>query len=940
MASLFPGFEYDIFISYRQKDNKYDGWVTDFVDHLKREIDATFKEEISVYFDINPRDGLLETHDVDASLEEKLKCLIFIPVISRTYCDPKSFAWDHEFKAFVNQASKDRFGLKIKLPNGNIASRVLPVRIHELDNADIKLCESIVEGVLRGVEFIYKSAGVNRPLRASEDHPHDNLNKTYYRDQINKVANAIDEIISGLKRMQSLSVEEETRIRILPEEVRKEKKGQVQEKGELEEQAEVIIEKKHEKKLKFPVTKSWVSYVIAFVLLLVVVFGILFINHKIKVKWALTKALPDIEKLYNEENKIAAFNLVQKADKYISNDLKFREWESKVVKKLTILTDPREADVYIREYSDTEGTWKKLGRTPIDNLKMPSYTFYQMRIEKTGYENVLAVVLTGTDTLFRKLFKQEEIPSGMVYVEGYRNEVSGNFLKEKNGFFIDRYEVTNKQFKEFVDKGGYRKPEYWKNEFIKDGKKLNREEAMAYFTDKTGRPGPATWEAEDYPDGQDDYPVTGVSWYEAAAYAEYGGKSLPTAEHWGSGVGFYIPDIDIYFGSKILPLSNFNGKGPEPVGKFQGISCFGAYDMAGNVREWCWNKTHVGNIIRGGAWNDATYLYADMSQIPPFDRSPKNGFRCVQYIDKEKIPESAFDLIEYTGLMDWHSGDRDFSKEEPVTDNFFKIYKNQFLYDRIELNANIEERINSYKDWIIEKITFDAAYGYGKERMMAYLFLPRNASPPFQTLIFWPGINTVFEKILMKSSWESEIDYLLKSGRAVMYPVYKGTFERNNGEVPREGHELTDWVIKACKDFKRSIDYLETRPDIDTSKLGFYGASWGGVMGGIIPAVEERLKVNILIVGGFPGGPLPEVHAINYVSRVKIPTLMLNGRYDLRFNIDINVKPFYKLLGTPEKDKYLSIYETDHYIQKSEIMKETLNWLDKYLGPVNKLQNK
>jgi adenylate cyclase len=200
MPSLIPGYEYDIFISYRQKDNKYDGWVTEFVDNLKKELEATFKEEISVYFDINPHDGLLETHDVDASLKDKLKCLVFIPIISRTYCDPKSFAWEHEFIAFVEQASQDQFGLKVKLPNGNVASRVLPVRIHDLDQEDIKLCESILGGVLRSVDFIFKSSGVNRPLRANEDHPQDNLNKTYYRDQINKVANAVKEIISALKK--------------------------------------------------------------------------------------------------------------------------------------------------------------------------------------------------------------------------------------------------------------------------------------------------------------------------------------------------------------------------------------------------------------------------------------------------------------------------------------------------------------------------------------------------------------------------------------------------------------------------------------------------------------------------------------------------------------------------------------------------------------------
>ena len=199
MASLIPGYEYDIFISYRQKDNKHDGWVTEFVNQLKGELESTFKEEISVYFDINPHDGLLETHDVNASLKEKLKCLVFIPIISRTYCDPKSFAWEHEFKTFVEQASQDQFGLKVKLPNGNVANRVLPVRIHDLDNDDMKLCESVLDGVLRGIDFIYKEPGVDRPL-TSDDDERNNLNKTKYRNQVNKVALAIKEIITAIKK--------------------------------------------------------------------------------------------------------------------------------------------------------------------------------------------------------------------------------------------------------------------------------------------------------------------------------------------------------------------------------------------------------------------------------------------------------------------------------------------------------------------------------------------------------------------------------------------------------------------------------------------------------------------------------------------------------------------------------------------------------------------
>ncbi|MCU0456202.1 MAG: hypothetical protein MUE74_07860, partial [Bacteroidales bacterium] len=209
MASLIPGYNYDIFISYRQKDNKGEQWVSEFVESLKTELESTFKEEISVYFDINPHDGLLETHDVDESLKEKLKCLIFIPIISRTFCDPRSFAWEHEFRAFVEMASKDQFGLKIKVPGGNVASRVLPVQIHEINPDDRAEIEKVLGGIMRPVEFIYKEPGVNRPLRGYEEHPDNNLNKSLYRNQINKVANAIDEILTGLKGFHSKSSGEE-----------------------------------------------------------------------------------------------------------------------------------------------------------------------------------------------------------------------------------------------------------------------------------------------------------------------------------------------------------------------------------------------------------------------------------------------------------------------------------------------------------------------------------------------------------------------------------------------------------------------------------------------------------------------------------------------------------------------------------------------------------
>jgi dipeptidyl aminopeptidase/acylaminoacyl peptidase len=515
-------------------------------------------------------------------------------------------------------------------------------------------------------------------------------------------------------------------------------------------------------------------------------------------------------------------------------------------------------------------------------------------------------------------------------VDGYWDELK-NTIEKKYGFFMDRYEVTNKQYKEFVDKGGYRNLDYWENTFIKNGKTLTWEAAMAEFTDKTGRPGPSTWEAGDYPDGQDDYPVSGVSWYEAAAYAKFAGKELPTGDHWDSGVGFYWNSISQLLGTKIYPLSNFNGKNTEPVGKNPGLTAFGVSDMAGNVREWNWNETGIGRIISGAGYDDATYLFTTWNQLPPFDRSPQNGFRCVKYIDKENIPVSAFRLIDL-------GGNRDYSKEAPVSESIFKIYKNQFLYDSTALNAVVEERFDSPDDWVVEKITFNAAYG--GERMTAYLYLPKNSPPPYQTLIFFPGDYKEKKYIINNSAVSWFFDFILKSGRAVLYPVYKGTFDRIDGQDPSYmSHQHTERLIMWEKDFSRAIDYLETRKDIDATKLGYYGHSWGGYLGGIIPAVETRLEVNILIVGGFFKA-LPEADAINYITRIKVPTLMLNGKYDNFFELENNIKPFFNFLGTPEKNKRLVVYETAHYVAKADMIKEVLAWLDKYLGPVNYLPNK
>ena len=289
-------------------------------------------------------------------------------------------------------------------------------------------------------------------------------------------------------------------------------------------------------------------------------------------------------------------------------------------------------------------------------------------------------------------------------------------------FFIGRYEVTNREYKAFVDAGGYRNREYWKHPFVKDGRELTWEEAMKAFVDPSGQPGPSTWLGGDYPEGKADYPVSGVSWYEAAAYAGVRRdepadlRPLERGQRGPARPWFKSPSSAD--SPSWPPSRNFGRPGPVPVGSLPSVTAYGAYDMAGNVREWCWNETPSGRVMRGGSWEDNTYEFGNVRQAPAMDRSPRNGFRLAFYPHPETIPETAF-AARRLGTSS------DFRAQKPVSDEIFEVYKQQFAYDKTPLNARVDSREKSPGGWTREKVSFDAAYG--GERIVAYLFLPSNA---------------------------------------------------------------------------------------------------------------------------------------------------------------------------------------------------------------------
>jgi serine/threonine protein kinase/dienelactone hydrolase len=678
------------------------------------------------------------------------------------------------------------------------------------------------------------------------------------------------------------------------------------------------------------------------VMLIIVFFALVLVsNRNKKIHWAKYEAIPEIMRLADDGRISDSYNLAVKAGKVIPDDPKLIELWPRISRPITIHTDPQDAMISWRDYTAADNPWIYLGKTPLDSIRLPT-GLKRFKIEKEGFQTVrLAPNIIEEPDLIKnreplclsiiKLDKQGTIPDGMVRV--YPINISRLWQKydkiECQAFLLDQFEVTNKDYKVFVESGGYRNRTYWKHPFIRDGQILSWEEAMSLLIDRTGRHGPATWEAGDYPPHRDNFPVTGVSWYEAAAYAEFAGKQLPTVTHWRWASG-------IESGHHLIPLSNVSGDDLAPLGSFKGMGPYGTYDMAGNAREWCWNQVIPGKkrFILGGGWNDPDYTFThNQTAMHPFDRSATNGFRCMKVLEGDSSFTDLAKPVEYTLLNVY--------EEKPVSDQVFDIFLHMFSYSKTDLNEALVATYE-YEGMKIEKISFDAAYG--NDRVFAYLFLPDKGSPPFQTVVFFPGsgIMGASAGTMIQPYNIRQFDFIIKSGRAVLHPVYIGTFERSFNPPRKmwdgDPYKARDFDIMCAKDVSRSLDYLEKRPEIDCSKLVYYGLSWGAERGPLMVYVGNRFQTAIFLVGGFwvwDPPRLPEVDIFHYLPRLKLPVLMLNGKYDYMFPYEYSQKPFYDLLGTPDKDKKHFLDNTSHNVGRDSLIREILTWLDKYLGPVD-----
>ena len=534
--------------------------------------------------------------------------------------------------------------------------------------------------------------------------------------------------------------------------------------------------------------------------------------------------IPEITRLAETEEYLAAYALAEQAEQAIPDDATLGEAWSMISAAVSLQTTPSGADVYFREFSEADSDWTHAGQTPLEGVRLPRGLF-QLRIEASGFqpqllaaENPGAILgNSGFDNgplLDLSLIEEDRVPSGMVPVPGGRYWVDLGGLAsdppiELGPFLIDKHEVSNQQFKEFVDAGGYETPRYWAGlQFVDEGRELSWDQAMAEFTDSTGQPGPLTWELGNHLDGQGDYPVTGVSWYEAVAYANFKGNALPTLYHWARAA-----TTQNSIGA-IVTRSNFSGTGRAPVGSYPGVGPYGTYDTAGNAREWVSNRSDTLRWILGGAWNEPNYTSTMRYGLRPFDRSPINGFRTVKYLGEDVLSESLTTEVLVSDVDD--------RSYEPVSDELFEAFAAQFRYDRGELNERIEWSDDGQANAVRQRITFDA--GYENDRTVLHLFLPNNAEPPYQTIVYSPGAGTFeggagpSDENLMRFIDGLPADFVVKSGRALAFPILDNSFERYDDEIDVLTGAERERAIRGVmahwrQDLGRTLDYLETRED-------------------------------------------------------------------------------------------------------------------------------
>ena len=635
--------------------------------------------------------------------------------------------------------------------------------------------------------------------------------------------------------------------------------------------------------------------------------------------------IPELIEVFDSGEISKSFKMSRDLLKRYPNNEIIKNYYSKSSRYVKLKTDKLGIDVSVMYPGDS--TYNYIGKTPIDSFVVPNN--YQYHYLKFNYDNAEFIERSRMNHDYRFPENTIEIPMGHKPFLGItlrRMWLQGIDFENINieSFSIAVNEVTNKDFQEFVDAGGYENRIYWDFPFQVGSKTYDFNSSMKMFTGKYGRPGPSNWAYGQFPSGLDNYPVTGISWFEARAYAKFLNLTLPNVYQWllASGNPENLMNVNQY----VTRNSNYNSTQLREVSNNLG-SYNGLNNIGGNVKEWTLNPNGDNQekfSIMGGAYNEPSYTFNNYYSLSPFDRSIGNGFRLSKNLtngqselDNDIIPEFK----------------RNFYEIEDVSDEVFDVYKSQFDYNSQPLNSttsNIENFQDGYSSQIFEmETTYES-----DEKLFGYIVFSNKFKDKYDPIIIYPNASSIGSNTdtNLPNQLLNTFKYLIDEGYAIIHPVYHNTYSRektHNTFWPNDSEKYKNTIIKIGQDYKRSLDYIESRNDFNFENLSYFGYSWGSTTSNYLLAIDDRIKAAVLCVGGLMmQKSKKEVEAHYYVRRIKTPILHIVGKEDGIFGFEESYKPWKELIGTSkDKLKLIELDNVGHGLPWDTIRKHHSNWI-------------
>ncbi|RPG56947.1 MAG: hypothetical protein CBC56_001745 [Flavobacteriales bacterium TMED96] len=678
-----------------------------------------------------------------------------------------------------------------------------------------------------------------------------------------------------------------------------------------------------------PRKRSIFKLILNISLTVILIFVFLFFFRKINsTQKLLDEELPKIIELYDKGKIFDVYILTQSLHKLNPNNEIINNYFKKSRRYVKVKTNVDSVKVSIKIIGDS--LFRQIGFTPIDSFAVPRVrNSYLLKLEHNGVNYIEKATFNHKYNLPVKKFKFPQNHKAFLGKNFNRMWLQGVQFDDIKiePFTISKFEVSNKEYQEFLDDGGYLNPKFWDFPITIDKRSYDFKSSMKLFTGKYGKSGPANWSYGKFPNGLENHPVTGISWFEAKAYAKYRNLDIPNVFQWlyASGTGF----SGIY-DSRVIDNSNFNSNQMREVTDARG-SANGVNNIAGNVKEWLHNP--FGNkrdeySILGGSYQEPSYYVKNYASLPPMDRSIGNGIRLVKNLTKNRK-----DRNKTLVIPDFY---RDITIEPDVSDEVFELFKSQFEYKKKELNVSTQIANNFKEGYTLETFSMKTTYE-SRESLFGYIIYSNSYDDRYNPVIIVPSARAILNKTVdeLPETILSQFKYLIDEGYAIFHPIYYNTYSRERAIdtwLPNESEEYKEMIIKWGQDYKRSLDYLQTRKDFKFENLSYYGYSLGSRYANIFLAIDKRVKSAFLVVGGLRmQKSKKEIDEHYYLRRVQTPIFHIVGKLDATLGYEDVYLPWKKLVGTDLKDlRTLELDGFGHGIPKDTIVKYHKSWIEKY----------